>query len=98
MPLIIKWNKRALNGLIAALEYIRKDSFQNAEKVQEEILAQISFIADHPEIFPPDNYKLENDGSFRAFELHHYRISYRVFGNDLRIERVRHTKRNPRSY
>ena len=98
MPVIIKWNVRALNDLALAIEYIRKDSIQNAEKVQQEILERINFLGNNPKAFPPDKYKLNNDNSFRAFELHRFRISYRIRGNDIRIERIRHTKRNPKIY
>jgi hypothetical protein len=31
----------------------------------------------NPEIYGPDKYKTDNDGSYRTFEKHHYRIAYR---------------------
>ena len=34
MPLTIKWNKRAINQLIKAIEYIQEDSVLSAEKVK----------------------------------------------------------------
>lgn len=52
MPLIIKWNRAALNQLIKAIEYIREDSVQNAGKVKDAILAEVSTIAVHPEKLP----------------------------------------------
>lgn len=98
MSLIIKWNKRAFSQLIKAIEYISHDSRQNAEKVKEDILLSISKLGLHPESFPPDKYKLNNDGSYRAFELHHYRVSYPHKKNEIRIVRLKHTKRNPKKY
>ena len=98
MQLNIKWNRHAINQLIKAIEYIEEDSLQNAEKVKNEILAAITSLANHPEKFPADKYKLNNDKSFRAFELHRYRISYRLWRNEIRIIRIRHTKRTPKSY
>ncbi len=98
MPLIIKWNRRALNELNTAIEYISKDSVQNGEKVKNKILDRINFIADHPESFPLDKFKVNNDNSFRAFELQRYRVSYRIFGNEIQIVGLRHTKRNPKFY
>ena len=98
MRLIIKWNKRAFSELIKAIEYIENDSPQNAEKVKEDIFNSINKLLKHPDFFAPDKYKLSNDGSFRAFELHTYRISYRYLKNEIRIIRIRHTKRNPRNY
>jgi plasmid stabilization system protein ParE len=98
MPIIIKWNKRAFSELIKAIEYIENDSPQNAEKVKEDIFTTINKLLTHPDFFAPDKYKLNNDGSFRAFELHSYRIVYRALKNEIRIIRVRHTKRNPSKY
>jgi len=96
--LVIKWNKSALNQLIKAIEYIQKDSVQASETVQVDILTTIGNLTGHPEKFPPDKYKLNNDKSFRAFELHSYRIAYRYKNNEIRIIRIRHVKRNPKMY
>ena len=98
MQVIIKWNRSALNQLIKAIEYIQEDSEQNAEKVKNDLLSEITTLASHPEKYPSDKYKLNNDSSFRAFELHRYRISYRFKKNEIRIIRIRHTKRNPKKY
>ena len=98
MSLIIKWNKRAIDQLIRAVEYIEKDSVQNAEMVKNDLLTEISKLTAHPERYNTDKYHLNNDGSFRAFELHRYRVSYRYIKNEIRIIRIRHTKRNPKKY
>jgi plasmid stabilization system protein ParE len=98
MSLQIKWNKKALLRFDNAINRIEQDSPQNAEKVKKEILLTIDSLLQHPEKFNPDKYKSNNDGSFRAFELHRYRISYRLKGNDIRIIRIRHTGMNPLEY
>jgi plasmid stabilization system protein ParE len=98
MALIIKWNKRAITQFDEAIEYIESDSSANAEKVKKEILLTIDSLLQHPEKYNPDKYKTQNDGSFRAFELYHYRISYRYKGTEIRIIRIRHTKKNPAEY
>lgn len=41
---------------------------------------------------------MNNDGSFRAFEIYHHRISYRLLKNEVRIIRIRHTKMNPKNF
>ncbi|MBS1566856.1 MAG: type II toxin-antitoxin system RelE/ParE family toxin, partial [Bacteroidetes bacterium] len=46
----------------------------------------------------PDKYKTNNDGSYRAFEKHRYRIVYRFGNNIIRVLRVRHTSREPLNY
>lgn len=81
-----------------AIRYIAEDSLQNAEKVKEDILGKVAHLAEYPSIYPPDRYKKENDGNFRAFELHRYRISYHVSLKEIRILRVRHTSREPKEY
>lgn len=98
MTLSIKWNKKAINQLDEAIEHIEIESPDNAEKVKEAILLKIDSLLKHPEKYNPDKYKKQNDGSFRAFELHHYRISYRYKGIEIRIIRIRHTKKNPVGY
>jgi len=95
---MIRWNKKAIIQLDEAIEYIEKDSSVNAVKVRKEILLKIDSLLKHPEQYGPDKYKTKNDGSFRAFELHHYRISYRYIAPEIRIIRIRHTKMNPLGY
>ena len=93
--MVIKWNKTALTQLDNAIDFIEQESPVNAEKVKKTILLKINNLLQHPEKYYPDKYKRENDGSFRAFEIYHYRISYRIKENEIRIFRIRHTGQNP---
>ncbi len=88
----------AKRSLREAYVYIRKDSLQNAEKVRIKILASIKNLAANPEQHPPDKYRLDNEGSFRAYELYKYRISYHISPSEIRVIRIRHTKMNPLEY
>ena len=81
-----------------AYEFIKFDSPKNAEKVRSKILSAIKELADHPERYSPDKYRMNNDGSFRAFEIYKYRISYHVSPDQVTIVRVLHTKREPKTY
>ncbi len=92
------WSTLAKKQLQAAFDYIKQDSFQNAEKVRDEIIDITIELISKPEMHPPDKYKLNNDGTYRAFELHRYRVSYRVSKNEIRIVRLRHTSRSPLIY
>ena len=92
------WPKSVQNQLTKAYEYILADSFQNAEKVKEDVLMSTRKLTVHPEIYPTDKYRKNNDGSFRAYELHHYRIAYRITEKQIIIVRIRHTKMEPRLY
>ena len=98
MPILLKWNKSAFKQFDDAVAYIEKDSTVNGEKFRTDILFKIDLLLKHPERYAPDKYKSKNDGSFRAFELHHYRISYRYIKDEVRILRIRHTKMNPKNY
>ena len=72
----IIWDNQALASLMKALKWISNDSMQQAEEVEKAILNTIEIAAHYPERFPPDKFKRNNAGNFRAFETHSYRISY----------------------
>lgn len=81
-----------------AYDYIRDDSPRNAVKVLGRITASISKLAKHPERYSPDKYCLNNDGSYRAYEIDRYRIAYKISPPQIRIIRIRHTSREPLNY
>ena len=91
----IQWDNSAINSFRAAIRFIRNDSIKNAEKVKKEILAKINGLKDHPEKYPLDKYMLINDGVFRAFELHHFRVRYAVTIDKIIIIQIRHTSMLP---
>jgi len=94
----VVWTKISQKQLNQAHTHIRKDSPQNATKVIAEIVDSVLKAASNPEIYSRDKYKTNNDGSFRAFEKHHYRISFRFSNNIIRVLRVRHTSLEPKEY
>lgn len=96
LPVI--WDEEAKFQLKEIIKYIRKESPQGAEKVKTEILQNTHLLGDYPETFSEDRFKLQNDGSFRAFTCFHYRVSYRITKNAIKILRVRHTSREPMEY
>ena len=94
----VRWPLSAQQQLEKAYRYVLLDSYQNAEKMKADILIATRKIADNPEMYPPDKYRKNNDGSFRAYELHHYRIAYRFTEKEIIIVRVRHTSMEPKLY
>jgi len=82
----------------AAYIYICQDSPQNAIKVIDDIITSMDRAITNPEFYSADKYKINNDGSYRAFEKHHYRVTYRFSQNIIRILRVRHSKMKPKSF
>jgi hypothetical protein len=51
--------------------------------VRDDIIDATINLSGHAEKHPLDKFKKENDGTWRAFEKHHYRISYRVMPNEV---------------
>ena len=96
-PVVI-WNKLAESKLQKEYQRIKQESVQGAEKVKNEILAETRRLSENPEIYPPDKYKKDNPGNYRALEKHSYRIAYRFTEKEIRILRVRHVKQEPRMY
>ena len=98
MKLKVIWDSNARNNLLEAYKYIRNDSIANAEKVREKILAATDALSLHPKKHPADKYKIYNDGSYRAFIVYRYRISYKIQDSEIRILRIRHTSMEPLEY
>lgn len=94
----IRWDKQAAIQLSKAMSFIRRDSFQNANKVKQEILEKVDELLQSPEKHQIDKYKINNNGNYRAFELHHYRVSYLIKQEEIIITRIRHTSMKPKLY
>ncbi len=92
------WTQPAQAHLRKLYEHIGKESPKNAHKVVEEIVMAVEKAIRNPDIYAPDKFKTDNDGSYRAFEKHHYRVSYRFANNVIRVLRVRHTSMMPMQY
>jgi plasmid stabilization system protein ParE len=84
--------------MMALYKYISEASPQNAKKVISDIIIATEKAINNPEYYNPDKYKTDNDGSYRAFEKHRYRIVYRYKKNIIRVLRVRHTSMEPKIY
>lgn len=90
--------KRSQQHLKAAYDHINENSPQNAIKVVKVIAKAMNKAINNPEFYGPDKYKINNDGSYRAFEKYHYRIAYRYSKNIIRVLRIRYTKREPAKF
>ena len=94
----ITWAPRAIKQFNIAIEYIRRDSFQNADSVKEKILSKINRLSGVNVTHRTDPYKNNNDGHFRYFELLSYRVSYYENDDEIIIVRVRHVNMKPLNY
>lgn len=92
----IKWSKRAVKQLLDIIQYLEdNDSIIYAEKLQVKILSKIKNLPQRANLYQIDRLKKSNDGSFFAFEIDSYRISYRLLKKEIRVLRVRHVYRRP---
>ncbi len=89
----VVWTKQAQLHLRYLYGHICEDSPKNAYKVLEDITGLVNNAASYPTSHPLDKFKLNNDGTYRSFVKHSYRVSYRVTDNIIRVLRVRHTSR-----
>lgn len=94
----IVWTKRSMLHLKQIHDYISEKSTQNAAKVIEDIFNEMNKAVANPEIYNADKFKTNNDGSYRSFEKHHYRVTYRFHQNVIRVLRIRHTSMEPKLY
>lgn len=94
----ITWTKGALRQFKEAIDYIRRDSELQAEKVQQQLLEKIGQLSDDKVVHRQDPYKTNNDGRYLYFELLKYRVVYYAGPKEVFIIRVRHTSREPRKY
>jgi len=95
----IVWYPNAKTELKKIIDYVKKDSSQNAIKIKSEVLQKVSELLKYPEKYPPDKFRLLNlDKKFRAFEIHKIRISYYINTDQIMIIRIRHTKQEPLFY
>ena len=95
---MVIWSKAAKVQLQNAFNFISHDSLQNAEKIIDEIIDMTISLSKNPEIYPPYKYKTNNSSIYRAFEIYHYRISYRIANESIYIVRMRHTSMSPLIY
>ena len=96
--MVVVWSNSAKVELRKAFEYIALDSLQNAQMVRDTLIDMTIDLSENPEKKPLDKFKKDNDGTWRAFEKHHYRISYRILKNQIRVVRMRHTSKSPLTY
>jgi addiction module RelE/StbE family toxin len=96
--MVVVWSNSAKAELKKAFDYITLDSLQNAQMVKDTLISLTIDLPENPEKHPLDKFKKHNDGSWRAFEKCHYRISYRILENQIRIVRMRHTSKSPLNY
>lgn len=79
-----------------AYRHILSDSYQNAEKVRADIFAATHKLA--AKFIHRINTKEITMEVFRAFELHRFRIAYRITQKAIIITRMWHMSMEPNEY
>ena len=96
MKRIIYWDKQALHVFARTFDRIRKKSIRHAMQAEDDILSKINQLLAEPLLYPPDRYKRDNKGSYRAFELHRHRVSYFTDETVIIILRIMHIRKRSR--
>jgi plasmid stabilization system protein ParE len=94
----VVWTETAQQQLQEIYRFIAEESIIQADNVFDRIVSATAHLQKQPHKFPPDKYKTNNNGDFRAFEIFHYRISYKISLEFIYIVRVRSTYQNPETY
>ena len=96
---VVVWDKIAFEHFKEAYDSLKGGkNLSYAKKVKNTILKRVNELLDNPEIYEHDRFKIDNDGSYRAFEKFKYRVAYRITETQIRVLRVRHTRREPIEY
>lgn len=93
------WTETTKKQLEQIYLYIAEaSSITQADNVFIKLINSTSQLPKHPHINPPDKYKIDNDDSYRAYEIFHFRISYKITEKAIFIVRIRSTHQNPEGY
>ena len=91
-PVNVRYTRRALAQIDAALTYIEAQSPQGATHVHERIVALVSLLQQRPYVGRPTSRRNIRRLSTNPYP---YLIDYRVAGNEIVIMRFRHAARRP---
>lgn len=91
------WDTKALAQFNEAYQYIRKDSYQNAQKVKRGIVETVRGLTKDPRRYQPDKLRIDKNPDFRSFELYRIRVTYFIDETNatVNILRVRSTWQEP---
>ena len=77
---------------------IRKRSPYLAEQIKEGVRKNIAIIKKNPFIFEADRLKIDNDKTYRKFNVIHIRFVYKIENERLIFVRVRYSSCEPLDY
>ena len=87
----IVWDDVAKNDFKKIIQFVKKESIVNADRLWNELVTTVAKIPKHPKMFPADKYKINKYSNYRAFEIHPMWIVNWVGTNSIRIVRISST-------
>lgn len=90
--------KNATKQYYQILEYLTNEAPEAINIVGNALLDMIESLALEYNNYPPDRFKKNNDGTFKAALVFNYRVSYQISDKDIYILRIRLTSREPMNY
>jgi plasmid stabilization system protein ParE len=94
----IRFSNLANDDIDSVAHYIKDDSPKNYQRIREAVFFAIEKLEENPHRHPPDRFKRDNTGNYRAFEKHNYRVTYKVMEDTTLILRIRHARQMPLDY
>lgn len=87
----IIWTFEAKNDLLNIVEYIAKDSFQNAKKINALILGAVEKLERYPEV--GSIISIDSVHIYRRILIKSFRIIYTYQNNNIYVAVIQHQKR-----
>ncbi len=94
----IIWDDQAIDQLTDYLERVSKQSQSAPRLIRDRILDRLKAVQKNPYICEPDRFRDHNDGSYIAFTVYTYRVTYNIKDKYIRVIRVRSTNKEPFEY
>jgi len=94
------WDKFALDEFKEILTYLEKQSVEAPKIVKNALMERLYAVQKNPDMYELDKLKEPADNEFRAFVVFSFRLTYQVKADlkQIRILRIRHTRREPLGY
>lgn len=94
----LRWSATARKQFKSILLNLNNESPFGAKIVLDTILDRVAQLPRHPEMYPADKLREDQDNSFRAFTVFSYRITYRITTSAIIVYRIRHSSREPQLF